>query len=98
MNSNRGRTLCETSSNLYNSEHKLIHHTLSDYGGLLALKALIKIQNADDIRQHPKPQCKKCSPQPQNPNTQTQKAVAFQTVAFCPWHSDQIPKLNTDGS
>ena len=30
-------------------------------------------------RQHLKPQYKKCSPQPQNPNPQTQKSVAFHT-------------------
>ena len=44
--------------------------------------------------QHPKPQCKKCSLQPQNPNPQTQKSVAFHTLAFCPWHSGRISKGN----
>ena len=38
--------------------------------------------------QHPKPQYKKCSPQPQNPNPKTQKS--FHTVAVCLWHSDRI--------
>ena len=39
-------------------------------------------QNANDKtpmtkRQHPKPQYEKCSPQPQNPNPQTQKSVGI---------------------
>ena len=42
--------------------------------------------------QHPKPQHKKCSPQPQNPYLLTQKTVAFHTLAYCPWHYDRIPK------
>ena len=34
----------------------------------------------------PKPQYKKCSPQPQNPNPQTHKSVAFHTfIHFIPW-------------
>ena len=40
----------------------------------------------------PKPLYKKCSPQPQNTNPQTRKSGAFHTLAFCPWHSDRIPK------
>ena len=39
----------------------------------------------------PKPQYKKCSPQPQNPKPQTHESVAFHTLAFCLWHSDRIP-------
>ena len=39
----------------------------------------------------PKPQYKKCTPQPQNPNPQTHKSVAFHTLTFSPWHSDWIP-------
>ena len=91
MNSNSGRTLCGTSSNLYNSEHKSTHHTLSDYGGLLAFKTLIKNQNADDKTSTPKTPMQKMLSQLQNPDTQTQKSVAFHTVAFCPWHSERMP-------
>ena len=29
--------------------------------------------------------------QPQNPKPQTQKSVAFHTLAFFPWHYDRIP-------
>ena len=29
--------------------------------------------------------------QPQNPKPQTQKSVAFHTLAFCLWHYDRIP-------
>ena len=39
-------------------------------------------------RQHTKPRYKKCSPNPQ-----TQKSVAFHTLAFYPWHYDRIPRL-----
>ena len=41
-------------------------------------------------RQHPIPQYRKCSPQPHNPNPQTQKSVPFHTLAFCLWHYDRI--------
>ena len=44
-------------------------------------------------RQRPEPHYNKYSPQPQNPNPQTQKSVAFHALAFCLWQSDQIPSI-----
>ena len=42
-------------------------------------KALCIVTDLGTERLHPKPQYRKCSPQPQNPNPQRQKSVAFHT-------------------
>ena len=46
-------------------------------------------QNANDRKPTPKPQIPKMlSP---TSKLQTQKSVAFHTLAFCLWHHDRIP-------
>ena len=44
---------------------------------------------------HLKPNYKKCFPQPKKPNPQTQNRVVFQSLAFCLWHLDRIPRAST---
>ena len=94
MNSNSGRTLCGASSNLYYSEHKSTHHTLSDYGGLLALKALIKIQNANDKMSTPKTPIQKMlspTPKPQHPNTKV-SSISYSGVLPVAFRPDTLIK------
>ena len=51
-------------------------------------------QNANDKTPTPETPIQKMLSQ--NPNPQTQKSVAFHTLAFCPWHYDRIPQILTN--